>query len=459
MTYSKKQIKLALKTFNELKSATATIRKLGWPKRSTLYRWINCEDAKHQRTIGKFNQRYPNEIKRLAIQMVQDGSTCLDVAKTLGVGHATTVYNWLPDTIERAKSYPSRLKKENRMAERKQDFLDAENPDETPEQKIARLELENDILREVVGSLKAEGLEKLTNREKTAIVNDLRRKTNRSLKELIGFLKISKSSYEYQCRALEKPDKYAEARIAIVEEFKALNCANGYRYVQRALRARANPILISEKVTRRLMAEEGLTVIYYKKRKRKYNSYAGEISDAPPNKVKRNFHADAPNKLWLTDITEFALPDESRKIYLSPILDCFDGGLASWAIGTRPSAELANSSLSAACAKLKSGEAPICHSDRGCQYRWPGWIGICEKNNVTRSMSKKGCSPDNSAMEGFFGRLKNEFFYYRNWKGVTAEEFIEKLDAWLEYYNTKREKSSLGWMSPMSYRASLNLVA
>ena len=138
----------------------------------------------------------------------------------------------------------------------------------------------------------------------------------------------------------------------------------------------------------------------------------GEISDAPENLVRRDFHAPTPNELCLTDITEFGPPD--GKVYLSTILDCFDGGLAAWSIGTNPNAELANSSLEAACGTLSAGQRPATHSDRGCHYRWPGWIATREKNRLPRSMSKKGCSPDNLAMEGFFGRLKNEFFHHHN---------------------------------------------
>lgn len=128
-------------------------------------------------------------------------------------------------------------------------------------------------------------------------------------------------------------------------------------------------------------------------------------SDAPENLVNRHFRAAAPNELRLADITEFGLP--GGKACLPPILDCFDGGLPAWSIGTSPNAELANGSLEAACGTLREGQRPVTHSDRGCRYRWPGWIAICEKNHLTRSMSKKGCSPDNSAMEGFFGGLKN----------------------------------------------------
>lgn len=117
------------------------------------------------------------------------------------------------------------------------------------------------------------------------------------------------------------------------------------------------------------MREEGCRVVYLKRAKG-YSSYAGEVSDAPDNLVERRFHADAPNRLWLSDITEFGLP--CGKCYLSPVLDCFDGALVSWSISARPDAALANSSLEGACAALLPGEHPVCHTDRGCHYRWPG---------------------------------------------------------------------------------------
>ena len=77
---------------------------------------------------------------------------------------------------------------------------------------------------------------------------------------------------------------------------------------------------------------------------------------------------------------------------------------------------------------------------------------------LTRSMSKKGCSPDNSACEGFFGRLKNEMFYCYSWAGVTINQFIEELDKYIKWYAEKRIKLSLGGMSPLDYRRSLGLV-
>ena len=107
---------------------------------------------------------------------------------------------------------------------------------------------------------------------------------------------------------------------------------------------------------------------------------------------------------------------------------------------------------------LSIGEKPIIHSDRGIHYRWPGWIDRMEKNGFIRSMSKKGCSPDNSACEGVFGRIKNEMFYNADWSGVNISEFIGILNDYLYWYNEKRIKKSLGYLSPIEYRHRLGLV-
>ena len=108
---------------------------------------------------------------------------------------------------------------------------------------------------------------------------------------------------------------------------------------------------------------------------------------------------------------------------------------------------------------LAEGEQPIVHTDRGGHYRWPGWISLMENGGLIRSMSKKGCSPDNAACEGFFGRLKNELFYSRSWKDVSLDEFIGELDTYLRWCNEERIKVSLGSMSPAAYRNSLGFVA
>ncbi len=176
-----------------------------------------------------------------------------------------------------------------------------------------------------------------------------------------------------------------------------------------------------------------------------------------PNMINRDFHAKKPDGKWLTDITEFATP--AGKVYLSPIVGCFDGMLPYWTASTAPDAGLVNGMLDGATSQLGGAEHPVVHSGRGCHYRWPGWISRMGKAGLGRSMSKKGCPPDNSACGGLFGRLKNGMFYNRDWTGVSIQGFIDILNEYLAWYNEKRIKVSLGNMSPLEYRKSLGLAA
>jgi putative transposase len=118
-----------------------------------------------------------------------------------------------------------------------------------------------------------------------------------------------------------------------------------------------------------------------------------------------------------------------------------------------------NELLDAAVETLEADEHPLVHTDRGCQCRWPGWIERMDDAKSIRSMSKEGCSPDNSACGGFFGRLKNEMFYNRNWFGVSIEELCAQLDDYIHWCNEKRIKMSLGGRSPLEHRRSLGLVS
>jgi transposase InsO family protein len=74
-------------------------------------------------------------------------------------------------------------------------------------------------------------------------------------------------------------------------------------------------------------------------------------------------------------------------------------------------------------------------------------------------MSKKGCSPDNAACEGFFGRLKTELIYPRSWQDVTLEDVMQRIDGYIRWYNERRIKQSLGDRSPLEYRQALGLIA
>lgn len=117
------------------------------------------------------------------------------------------------------------------------------------------------------------------------------------------------------------------------------------------------------------MQQEHL-IVPYNTHKRKYSSYKGKISPEVDNLIQRDFSAERPNEKWLTDITEFSIP--AGKVYLSPVIDCYDGLIVTWTIGTSPNAELVNAMLDNAIEQLSEDEHPIIHSDRGCHYRMAG---------------------------------------------------------------------------------------
>ena len=272
--------------------------------------------------------------------------------------------------------------------------------------------------------------------------------------ELLCEVGLPRCSHFYHRARMGVADKHVGARQAMADIFERNYRCYGYRRMQASLAGQS--VTISEKVVRRLMKEESLIAATSKRRR--YGSYMGEIIPAPDNILNRDFSAGAPNEKWLTDITEFQMP--AGKVYLSPVIDCFDGMVISWSIGTRPNAELANTMLDAAIGKATvRGDRPVVHSDRGGHYRWLGWLSRIAEAKLVRSMSRKGCSPDNAACEGFFGRLKIKMFFPRNLLSTTIDEFVSALDAYIHWYNEARIKMSLGFRSPTEYRKTLGLAA
>jgi transposase InsO family protein/transposase-like protein len=451
LKFTNGQKRVAVEHFlNNGKNASKTVRALGYPSRTLLTTWVD-EFFPGARKERKDRIEYTLEQKIDAVMaFCQRDTTTRDAAAMQGANRVT-LYNWRHELLgEEANTIMK-------------DIHDEQLPGDIEKLKEQKVALERELYHaklelalrkgaiEIVKKDLGADLEKLTNKEKAILIDALR--PTIPLNDLLACLGMAKSSYFYQKDAMGAPDKYADLRGIVRKEFEDSKGNYGYRRIHgRIIR---DETIVSEKVIRRIMAEEGLAVTI--KRRRKYSSYAGEISPEVPNIIERDFHADAPNEKWLTDLTEFHIP--AGKVYLSPLIDCFDGMAVAWTIGTSPSARLVNTMLDAATSKLDKNERPLVHNDRGCHYRWPGWIERMEDRGLVRSMSKKGCSPDNAACEGFFGRLKNEFFYDRSWSKVSIEDFIARLDAYMHWYNETRIKQSLGYLSPVEYRQSLGLAA
>ena len=469
--YTKEQKERALKEFERLGSVQAVVTLLGYPSRHTLYDWYRNKIADIADYHGSLDKEY--QIKQKYINAPNhprnpDATLKLDAIKrcfSLGEGveyvsrdigySRASIYSWYRKYqkfgVAGLMSSKKQIKRENidfnTEPSKQQEISELQ-------EQIKQLQMEVDVLKEALNLLKKDpgiNITELKNREKAVIIDAVEDKY--SLHQLLKCLCMAKSSYYYQRAVMKQSDKYAEIRIRIKIIFQENRNCYGYRRIHGELKKIG--ITVSEKIVRRIMKEEHLTVPT--KRMKKYSSYKGEITPEVDNIINRDFHAEQPNTKWLTDITEFAIP--AGKVYLSPVIDCFDGMVVKWNIGTTPDSILVNKMLEDAIGTLLPSEHPLVHTDRGCHYRWTGWIERMQAAGLTRSMSKKGCSPDNAACEGFFGRLKNEMFYGRSWVGVSMDDFINEINSYIEWYNTKRIKQSLGYMSPAEYRHSLGLTA
>ena len=416
-----------------------------------LYHWRDNYPEYYDVPDQKHWRRAPVELKqRIIKRCFIEGEPVKLVAEEIGYT-PSLIYKWIREYRE--KGHFSSMKKTT--ANINVDPSDIKSIEDINALKAQMLDMqmEIDILKETINVLKKDpGVDQtaLMNREKAVIIDALKDKY--SLPTLCKKLNLAKSSYYYQEQVIHAEDKYVELRKKIIQLFHDNRNVFGYRKIHMLLRKEG--IIVSEKIIRRIMKQEALIV---KQRYRlKYNSYKGEVTPAVENVIDRDFHADKPNQKWLTDITEFSI--KAGKVYLSPLIDCFDGMPVSWTIGTSPNSELANTMLKKAIVTLNPSEKPIVHSDRGCHYRWPGWIKIMEDAGLIRSMSKKGCSPDNSACEGFFGHLKTEMFYGRNWDLYSIEEFIQEVDEYMHWYCKDRIKSTLGGLSPLDYRRSMGVA-
>lgn len=251
----------------------------------------------------------------------------------------------------------------------------------------------------------------------------------------------------------ENPDKVLEEEITKIH---IENKAYGYRRVYRELRNRK--IFVNKKKVQRIMQKLGFQITSFTRKSRRYNSYKGNVGKIAPNRINRRFNTSVPHQKITTDTTEFKyyeIDNKGRmvikKLYLDPFLDMFNGEVLSYGISKKPSAASILSSQKQAI-EITS-DYPYrrtFHSDRGWAYQMSAYSSALKENKIFQSMSRKGNCYDNSVMENFFGILKQEMYYGTTY--YSFDELKESIERYIKYYNEKRIKEKLGWMSPVQYR-------
>jgi transposase InsO family protein len=249
---------------------------------------------------------------------------------------------------------------------------------------------------------------------------------------------------------LGRPEPDAELKKLIQAIYDEHEGRYGYRRIRDELRNRGHKT--NHKKVQRIMKELGLKCLV---RMKKYRSYKGKVGKIAPNLLDRNFQAEKPNEKWVTDITEFKLFGE--KLYLSPMLDLFNGEIITYSIGSRPTYSLVSTMLDQAFDRLTDEDKLLIHSDQGWHYQMKQYRQALSKHGITQSMSRKGNCYDNAVMENFFGIMKSEFLYLKEFESV--QHFKLELEKYIKYYNHKRIKAKLKGMSPVQYRAHAQQVA
>lgn len=271
--------------------------------------------------------------------------------------------------------------------------------------------------------------------------------TEFSLDILLRVIKLARSTYYYHLKQLDKPDKDRELKAEIQSIFIEHKGNYGYRRVHLELRNRG--YLVNHKRVQRLM--KVLNLQAKMRQKRKYSSHKGDVGKKAENLIQRQFEGSKTMEKCYTDVTEFAIPASTQKLYLSPVLDGFNSEIIAYNLSTSPNLEQVKTMLEQAFTE-KHYENTILHSDQGWQYQHDSYHRFLESKGIQASMSRKGNSPDNGMMESFFGILKSEMFYGYEKSFQSLHQLEQAIVDYIDYYNNKRIKVKLKGLSPVQYR-------
>ena len=271
--------------------------------------------------------------------------------------------------------------------------------------------------------------------------------TEFSLDILLKAIKLARSTYYYHLKQLDKPDKDQELKAEIQSIFIEHKGNYGYRRIHLELRNRG--YLVNQKRVQRLM--KVLNLQAKMRQKRKYSSHKGDVGKKAENLIQRQFEGSKTMEKCYTDVTEFAIPASTQKLYLSPVLDGFNSEIIAFNLSCSPNLEQVKTMLEQSFTE-KHYENTILHSDQGWQYQHDSYHRFLESKGIQASMSRKGNSPDNGMMESFFGILKSEMFYGYEKSFQSLKQLEQAIVDYIDYYNNKRIKVKLKGLSPVQYR-------
>ena len=265
-------------------------------------------------------------------------------------------------------------------------------------------------------------------------------------------LEVSRSGY-YAWR--DRPASGRERRREeLTRKVRAAHRENrgvyGSPRVSRVLKAQGETAC--ENTVAKVMREHGIRA----RTKRKFVPRTTDSSHERPvaeNLLGRQFHAGLPDRKWAADITY--VPTAEGWLYLAAVVDLCSRKVVGWSMAEHMRTDLVADALKMAVARRRPGEGLLHHSDRGSQYASDGYRHLLQSHGIECSMSGKGDCWDNAAMESFFATLKTELVNHEHYetRGQARASIFEYIEV---FYNRRRLHSSLGYLSPEQFEASMN---
>ncbi|WP_132450286.1 IS3 family transposase [Caballeronia glathei] len=414
---------------------------------SMLRRWIasyeNHGSAGLRKKFVRYDARFKMQVLR---RMWSDDLSYRQVTALFDIRDSGSVARW-------ARLYDEggldALAPRSRGCPRK---MTASQPEKPTEQTAPDGRTREDLLKEIeylraeVAYLKkfrcaARGKEAGGAKEKTQIVCELRQ--HHPVTALLKAAALARSTFYYQLKLLAAGERRVELKEQIRAVFDRHKGRYGYRRITATLRHAGQ--IINHKTVQRLMGQMQLKSLV---RPKKYRSYRGAVGRVAPNLLRRQFDAQRPNQKWVTDVTEFNV--NGQKLYLSPVMDLYNGEIVAFQMARRPCFELVSGMVKKAISRLGGSDRPLLHSDQGWQYQMAAYRQTLVTHGLQQSMSRKGNCLDNAAMESFFGTLKSEFFRLNRFASI--EQLQAGLRNYIHYYNHERIRLKLHGLSPVQFR-------
>ena len=262
-------------------------------------------------------------------------------------------------------------------------------------------------------------------------------------------LKLARQPY---CRWLANP--ITDAEWAQAHRANALFDAHrddpefGYRFLLDEARDAGQ--MMADRTAWRICRDNGWWSAFGKKKGGKGRRPGPPVHD---DRVMHGFAADAPNQLWLSDITEHKTAE--GKLYLCAIKDVYSNRIVRYSISDRMKARLAVDAVSSAVARRGDVAGCVFHTDRGSQFRARKLVRALNRHDLVGSMGRVGAAGDNAAMESFFALLQKNVLDRRSWQ--TREQLRIAIVTWIERtYHRRRRQKRLAGLTPVEYEAIMN---